>query len=61
VFHAVLICGDEDCALEVEAWGEPAELDLLLCDGCGCVLQVLAISEAVPVAAAPPAILARAA
>jgi hypothetical protein len=61
MFHAVLICSDEECALEVEAWGEPAELDLLLCEGCGCMLQVLEISEAAPVAAAPAAILARAA
>ena len=45
MFHAILICTDEDCAVEVEAWGELEELDLLLCDGCDCVLQVLSLSE----------------
>ncbi len=45
MFHAILICSDEDCAVEVEAWGELEELDLLLCDGCDCVLQVLSLSE----------------
>jgi hypothetical protein len=45
MFHAILICSDEECAVEVEAWGELEELDLLLCDGCDCVLQVLSLSE----------------
>ena len=45
MFHAILICSDEDCAVEVEAWGELEELDLLVCDGCDCVLQVLSLSE----------------
>jgi hypothetical protein len=61
VFHAVLICSDEDCAVEVEAWGEPADFDLLACDGCGCLLQVLEISEADLVSAVRPVVLARAA
>ena len=48
MFHVSLICSDEDCAVEVEAWGEPAEVELLVCDGCGCTLQVLAVSEPAP-------------
>jgi hypothetical protein len=51
MFHAILICSDEDCAVEVEAWGELHELDLLLCDGCDCVLQVLSLSESEPASA----------
>ena len=49
MFHVSLICSDEDCAVEVEAWGELAEVALLVCDGCGCTLQVLSVSEAAPV------------
>ncbi len=51
MFHAILICTDEDCAVEVEAWGELEELDLLVCDGCECVLQVLSLSESSPASA----------
>ena len=51
MFHAILICSDEDCAVEVEAWGELEELDLLICDGCDCVLQVLSLSESAPASA----------
>ena len=46
MFHVSLICSDADCADEVEAWGELEEVELLVCDGCGCLLQVLAVSEA---------------
>lgn len=49
MFYANLICTDEDCAVEIEAWVERlAELDVLVCDGCECVLQVLAVAEAEP-------------
>jgi hypothetical protein len=48
VFHATLICTDEDCALVAEAWGELEELDRLLCDGCDCALQVIALAEVEP-------------
>ena len=51
MFHAILICTDEDCAVEVEAWGELEELDLLVCDGCDCVLQILSLSESAPASA----------
>jgi hypothetical protein len=48
MFQATLICSDQDCAAEVEAWAEPEELDLLLCADCGCLLQVIALAEAEP-------------
>jgi hypothetical protein len=46
MLHAILICTDESCAEEFEAWGEPDGFDALLCDACGCVLQAVAFSEA---------------
>ncbi|MBN1529997.1 MAG: hypothetical protein JW895_13115 [Thermoleophilaceae bacterium] len=52
MFHVTLICSDEDCAVEVEAWGELADVELLVCEGCGCTLQVLSVSEAAPATAA---------
>jgi hypothetical protein len=51
MFHVSLICSDADCAVEVDAWGELAEVELLVCDGCGCTLQVLSVSEAAPAGA----------
>jgi hypothetical protein len=51
MFHVSLICSDEDCAVEVDACGELAEVELLVCDGCGCTLQVLSVSEAAPATA----------
>jgi hypothetical protein len=42
---ATLICTDSACAEEFEAWGELDDLEALLCEGCGCVLQVIAVSE----------------
>ena len=48
MLHAILICTDESCAEEFEAWGEPEELESLCCESCGCVLQALAFSEARP-------------
>jgi hypothetical protein len=45
VLYAILICTDEGCAEEFEAWGEPADFDSLLCEHCGCTLQALAFSE----------------
>ena len=44
VFRALLICGDCDCAETFEAYGSLDELEALACD-CGCVLEVLEISE----------------
>jgi hypothetical protein len=48
MLYAILICSDESCAEEFEAWGEPGELDTLCCEGCGCGLQPLAFAEARP-------------
>jgi hypothetical protein len=48
MFHVSLICSDEDCAVEVQAWGELDDVELLVCDGCGCLLQVVAVSDAAP-------------
>ena len=46
MLYAILICTDEACAEEFEAWGEPYEFDDMLCEGCGCTLQAVAFSEA---------------
>jgi hypothetical protein len=48
MFHVSLICSDEGCAAEVQAWGSLVDVELLVCDGCGCLLQVVAVSEAAP-------------
>jgi hypothetical protein len=45
VFHALIICSDEDCAETFEAWGSLEELQALACD-CGCSLEILTLSEA---------------
>lgn len=46
MLYATLICSDHACAEEFEAWGEPAEFEALLCEGCGCTLLALAYCEA---------------
>jgi hypothetical protein len=61
VFHALLICSDEACAEELEAFGTRLEeLEALACE-CGCALQMLAVSEIEFERAAPPVVLALAA
>ena len=46
MFGVELMCSDEDCTLVVEAIGpDLAQLDLLVCDGCGCTLQITAVWE----------------
>ncbi len=45
MMHVILICTDEACAEEFEAWGELEDFDHMLCEGCGCTLQALAYSE----------------
>ncbi len=45
MLHATLICTDEDCAETVEVWGELDAMALVLCDGCDCVMQIIAVSE----------------
>jgi hypothetical protein len=44
LFIAELICSDDDCAEAVEAVGHLRELESLVCEGCGCTLQVLSIA-----------------
>ncbi len=44
VFIAELICSDDACELTLEVPGGLAELELLVCDGCGCCLQVVSLS-----------------
>jgi hypothetical protein len=54
VLHAVLICSDEACAEEIEAYGTRLdELEALACE-CGCAMQILAVSEVVFERARPP-------
>jgi hypothetical protein len=45
MLYAVLICSDEACAEEFEAWGELEDFDAMACEGCGCTLQALAFCE----------------
>ena len=45
MFHAVLICSENDCTEVFEAYGSLEELEALACD-CGCALEILGISEA---------------
>jgi hypothetical protein len=45
MLYAILICTDEACAEEFEAWGELEDFDEMLCEGCGCTLQALAFAE----------------
>ena len=45
MLYAVLICSDEACADEFEAWGELEDFDDMVCEGCGCMLQPLAFSD----------------
>ena len=47
VFHAALICCDDDCTEVFEAYGTLEELEALACE-CGCALQVISISNAEP-------------
>jgi hypothetical protein len=44
VFHALLICSDDDCTETFDAWGTLEELEALACD-CGCTLEVLTFDE----------------
>ena len=45
---AELLCSDEGCAVTVEVVAETLdELDALVCEDCGCTLQMLSISEVV--------------
>jgi hypothetical protein len=57
ILHALLICTDEACAEEIEAYGTRLEeLEALACE-CGCALQLIAVSDIEFVRARPPALL----
>ena len=57
VFHALLICSDEACAEELEAFGmRLEELEALACE-CGCALQLIAVSEVRFERSTPPPVL----
>ena len=45
MLYAFLICSDEECAEEFEAWGFPRDFDTMICE-CGCTLQAIAFCEA---------------
>jgi hypothetical protein len=45
MLHALLICSDDDCTDEFDAWGTLEELEALACE-CGCALALLSVSEA---------------
>ena len=45
MLYAVLICSDQTCAEEFEAWGELEDFDDMVCEGCGSTLQPLAFSD----------------
>jgi hypothetical protein len=49
MLYATLMCSDEACDAEFEAWGELEDFDDLLCEGCGCLLVAIAFAEADPV------------
>jgi hypothetical protein len=44
VFLAEVICSDDGCDLVSEAIGVVHEFELLVCEGCGCCLQLVALS-----------------
>jgi hypothetical protein len=53
MFYAVLICSDEACAEEFEAWGELEDFEQLVCEGCGCLLQPISFAETEPARIVP--------
>jgi hypothetical protein len=54
MFAAELVCSDEACALIVEAVEDLAALELLVCEDCGCTLQITSVWEVREVRLAPP-------
>ena len=62
VFVVTLTCSDRDCALEVvESVSRLEEVELLVCEGCGCCLQAVGFAEGVELDPLPGASLAPAA
>jgi hypothetical protein len=46
MLYAVLTCSDGECDIAYEAWGEPEQLEALVCEDCGCALQIVAFANA---------------
>jgi len=46
MFTALLTCSDEDCLELASFVGTLEAADDVLCDGCGCLMQVVAIEGA---------------
>ena len=53
MFVGELICSDEACELVLEAVGTLEDLELLVCDDCGCCLQIVFVSAHEATALAP--------
>jgi len=43
MFTAILICSDDDCDHVEEFVGTLDAIDSVLCEGCDCVMQVIAL------------------
>lgn len=52
MLYVSLICSDEECAEEFEAWGLPDDFEKMACE-CGCTLQAIAFCEAQAAAIQP--------
>jgi hypothetical protein len=61
MFLAELICSDDDCDVAIDAVGSPDELALLVCEHCGCCMQIVSLSGWQPVVLVMRPALARAA
>jgi hypothetical protein len=46
MFTAILICSDGVCDHSDEFIGELEAADAVLCEGCGCLMQVVGIESA---------------
>ncbi len=46
MFTALLTCSDEDCTELAAFVGSLEEADDVLCEGCGCLMQVIAVEGA---------------
>lgn len=46
MLYAVLECADRRCGAAYEAWGEPRELEALICEDCRRPLDIVAFANA---------------
>lgn len=55
MIEAEIVCSDEGCAVTADVLADSLEeLELVVCDDCGCVAQVLSVSEVVELRPAAP-------